>query len=84
MEKSDYTAFRKQVGLRIRSGRAEQGLSLRKLGLMTGIDYAYLSNIENGRVNFTIDTLLKISDALGIDVPNLLAEQGGSSSRLQD
>lgn len=69
MEKSDYSAvFRRDLGARIRDIRVEQGLSLRRLGLMTGVDYAYLSNIENGSANTTIDTLLKICAALDVEV----------------
>lgn len=69
MEKSDYTtAFRRELGTRIRSYRTRQNLSLRKLGLMTGIDYAYISNIENGSANITIDTLIKLCDALDVEM----------------
>ena len=50
-----------------------QGLSLRKLGLMTGIDYAYLSTIENGSANTTVDTLLKICDALDVELTVVLS-----------
>lgn len=74
MEKSDYTAaFRRDLGARIRACRVGQGLSLRKLGLMTGIDYAYLSTIENGSANTTVDTLLKICDALDVELTVVLS-----------
>lgn len=38
---------------------------------MTGIDYAYLSNIENGKANATVDVLAKIADGLGVTIKDL-------------
>lgn len=37
-----------------------------------GVDRAYISNIENGRMNLTLSTLEKITGALGISSSELL------------
>lgn len=65
---SDYAARRAKLGSKIRSYRTSQHLSLRKLGLMTAIDYSYLHSIEKGTANATVDTLFKICDALDINI----------------
>ena len=55
------------VGLRIRALRKARHLTLRRFGLMIGMDRTYLSGVENGKRNPTVDTLSKIAD--GLDVP---------------
>ena len=65
---SDYKAA---LGLRIRSLRESQEVSLRKFALMVGVDYSYLSNVERGKANVSIDTLAKIADGLGVELRDL-------------
>lgn len=62
---------RVRLGAKIRQRRKAAKLSLREFGLMTGIDYAYLSNIENGKANATVDVLAKIADGLGVTIKDL-------------
>ena len=45
----------------------QSGQSQNQLAQMVGINRTYLSNIENGNNNFTIDYLIKIAN--GYDVP---------------
>lgn len=49
----------------------QKGLSLRTLGMMVGVDYAYLSNIETGRANATVNVLFKIAQGLEVSVRDL-------------
>jgi transcriptional regulator with XRE-family HTH domain len=70
-EPSDETALT-IFGHRVRSLREEQGLSLRRFAEKTGIHRAHLSQIELGRVNVTLDTLLCLADTLDIEVSQLL------------
>lgn len=63
--------YRLKLGTRIREARTEQSLSLRALGLMAGIDYSHLFDIEHGVANVTIDTLYKITEALGMSLKDL-------------
>lgn len=62
---------RRLVGANVREFRNSQGLSLRQLGLMIGVDYKYLFDIEHGKANATIDTLAKIAQGLDIELKEL-------------
>ncbi|MDH3598016.1 MAG: helix-turn-helix domain-containing protein [Candidatus Tectomicrobia bacterium] len=70
-EPSDETALT-IFGRRVRSLREEQGYSLRGFAEKTGIQRSHLSEIENGKVNVTLDTLLCLADALDLQVSQLL------------
>lgn len=56
--------YRLVLGNRLKAARTNQGLSLRALGLMAGVDYSHLFDIEHGKANVTVDTLAKLADAL--------------------
>jgi len=55
---------RKKYVERIKQLRNKKGLSLRKLQPLVNIDFSRISDIENGKVNVTIDTLDKIINTL--------------------
>ncbi len=46
--------------------RSEMGLSQEKLSGLAGISRSHLAMIENGRRTVRLDTLWKISEALGV------------------
>jgi transcriptional regulator with XRE-family HTH domain len=56
----------KMIGRCIRILREKKKLTLEALSHSSGITYQYLSDIENGKVNFTISILAAISVALAI------------------
>lgn len=62
---------RERLGRNVRILRVERGLSLRTFGQMIGVDYAYLSNIENGKANASVDILEKIAEGLDVDIRDL-------------
>lgn len=62
---------RERLGRNIRILRVKRGLSLRVFGQMIGVDYAYLSNIETGKANASVDVLQKIAEGLGVDIRDL-------------
>ncbi len=66
-----------EIGSRIHSFRKSQKMSQEKLAQSSGLDRAYISSVENGKQNVTIGALLKLSDALGIEISDLIA---GSTS----
>ena len=70
-ESSDETALT-IFGRRVRSLREEQGHSLRGFARTTGINRSHLSDIELGRVNVTLETLMCLAYALEVDVAELL------------
>ena len=72
MGKTSVTECRSALGGNIRRLRQEQGMSLRQLGLMTGVYYQYISRIEKGEANPTVDTLDQLAGALNVNVRDLL------------
>lgn len=62
------------IGSNIRILRKKQNLLQIDLAVMVGIDRAYLSEIENGRTNVSINLLYAIADALKEPIANILAE----------
>lgn len=58
-------------GQRLKHLRTQAGLTQNDLGFKTGIDRSYLSNIETGDRNVSIDIMEKLADALGIPMRDL-------------
>lgn len=63
---------KRALGSRIRSKRAERGLSQRQLALMTGTSRSYLWKIETGTADVGIDVLIRIAQALDVKVRDLI------------
>jgi transcriptional regulator with XRE-family HTH domain len=57
----------------IRDVRVRQGLSLRALSARAGLPYSTLSKLENGKMTLTYDKLIKLAQALNVDIKDLLA-----------
>ncbi len=62
----------KRLGENLRKLRLKNKLSQGDLAKKLNVDRAYISNIENGRMNPTLSTLEKIAEALGISSSELL------------
>jgi len=62
----------KSIGKNIAKERLKQKLTQEDLAGIAEIDRSFLSYIENGNKNFSIQMLLKISKALNIEPKNLL------------
>lgn len=60
------------LGSNIRSARKEKGWTQEKLAELSGINDKEVSHIEQGRRNITIDTLVKICNALNVDIENII------------
>ena len=56
----------------LREKRRAQGLSHEKLAKKAGLSYSGLRHIENRDVQPTLYSLLKIADALEVELPTLL------------
>ncbi len=53
-----------EYGKKVREIRRIQGVSQESLADLAGIDRTYISDIENGKRNVSIETIFKIADAL--------------------
>ena len=62
----------KKLGENLKRLRLKKKLSQGDLSKSLGVDRAYISNIENGRMNPTLSTLEKISGAVGSSSSELL------------
>ena len=60
-----------QLGKRIAYLRKQKHMSQLDLSLETGLSQSYLSELEKGKRNPTVNVLNKIASALNIDLSNL-------------
>lgn len=61
------------IGLFIRQMREAKRLSQDHVASKAGISYQFLSGVENGRENFSVDVLEALGIALGFPLPQLVA-----------
>ena len=63
-----------RFGERLREIRKEKGMTLRDVAELAGIDFTYLSKIENDRIPYTpaADTIRQLAEALKVDSLELL------------
>lgn len=54
-------SLQKKLGITLKALRAEKGVSQEKLALNTGIDRRYMSDIENGRRNVSLEIIEKLA-----------------------
>ena len=67
-----YQEFQNKLGKRIKFLRETKGISQQELASMCDFEKSNMSRLEAGRTNPTVSTLLKICDALCIDLPKLV------------
>jgi transcriptional regulator with XRE-family HTH domain len=61
------------IGERVRARRHARGFTLDELADRSGVSRRMLVNVEQGASNASIATLLRLSEALGIGLPDLVA-----------
>jgi len=62
----DPKVFQKKVGAKIKKIRIEKGMKQVDLAYDIDVNKQAINNIEAGRKNITLSTVLKLSNALGI------------------
>ncbi len=63
------------LGKRLRSLRAESGMTLRRLAKESGVAFTTIQKIETGAISPTVGILLKIARGLGVRLTALLEEE---------
>ncbi|MBM0204560.1 helix-turn-helix transcriptional regulator [Micromonospora sp. STR1s_5] len=63
---------RARLARNVRQLRAARGLSQEVLGVDAGVAAPYLSRIENGTVNPSVDVIDRLATALGVEIDVLL------------
>jgi transcriptional regulator with XRE-family HTH domain len=66
---------RKMLGERIRQLRKSAGLTQEELGERASLNYKFIGELERGRVNVSLDSLVKIATALGVTPGNFFSKQ---------
>ncbi len=59
----------------LRNVRIHQGLSLRALSARAGLPYSTLSKLENGKMALTYDKLIRLAQALNVDIKDIVAAE---------
>jgi transcriptional regulator with XRE-family HTH domain len=57
-----------EYGKKVREIRKSKGVSQESLADLAGLDRTYISDIENGKRNVSIETIFKIGKALDIPI----------------
>ena len=60
--------IKQMIGARIKEIRTRKGLSQEKLSEKMGINPKYLSSIERGKENPTLNTFIKLAESLEVDL----------------
>lgn len=58
----------------IRQARLAQGLSLRALSARAKLPYSTLSKLENGKMGLTYDKLIRLAQALNLDLKDIVGD----------
>lgn len=69
----DFDALQKALGERIRAGRKARGLTLAQFGSAVGLSRRFLTDLELGRANVSLQGLARVANALGVGPAALLA-----------
>lgn len=73
-----------ELGIALREYRRAAGISQRELAQKAGLDFSYISKIENGRIPPpSADTMVLICKILGVKSEELLALTGKLPSEIQ-
>jgi len=69
------TATLAAFGNRIRAMRIAKGKSPEDVARSSGLTKGWLSDIEHGLVNFTVDTCMRIAEGIGVPVVELFSRE---------
>jgi transcriptional regulator with XRE-family HTH domain len=75
MKRIDVDSPEYKLGQNIARIRISEGLSQENLGEESGISRAYIGRIELGKVSPSLRSLIKISNALGMEITNLFVTE---------
>lgn len=65
-------ARRRAIGDHIRAARLYANLTQEKLGELAGMDRQAINRIEQGHASPRVDTLIRIADAIGVPLADLV------------
>ena len=65
------TNIKKIFGKNLRTNREKKGFSQEKLADLSGLHRTYISDVERGERNISLENIQKIADSLGIKITDL-------------
>lgn len=71
------------MGARIRKFRLARRLSLRALATRAQTSPGFVSQLERGQVNASVGTLRKLSEGLGITLPDLFSDEDANQPKVR-
>ena len=71
---------RKEVGLAIRHLRLERGLSQEALAKSARLNRTYMSGVESGKRNITLQTVTRLAEALGVPIADFFPVRDSKTS----
>ena len=72
MKGQDPEELKRRIGRNLANARKEQGMTQEGFASAVETSIQWISRVERGEENLTITTLVKLSDALGLMVEDLL------------
>jgi transcriptional regulator with XRE-family HTH domain len=66
---------RKKLGERIRELRNSAGITQEELGEKASLNYKFIGELERGRVNVSLDSLVKIAAALNVETGQFFSKE---------
>lgn len=72
--------IKKEIGARIRQLRKEKGLSQENLAERAHLHPTYISSVERGERNVSLDSIKKIADGLNVKIKDLFCTIGDSKT----
>lgn len=64
--------IKEKFGIRLRELRKEKGLSQEELALKSGLNRSYISGIEKGKRNVSLEVMEKLAGAMDIEIRELI------------
>jgi transcriptional regulator with XRE-family HTH domain len=74
MKKRKFTQAREIFSSNLRWHRLDKSLTQEQLAEKSGLHPNYVGSVERGERNVSIDNMQKLSEALDVDLPELLTE----------
>ena len=71
------------VGVRIKLARDRLGIFQSELAKRLGVSQPYISDVERGRVKPSLEWIIRVAEALGIDASELDSRLKGKSDASQ-
>ncbi|SIS60138.1 helix-turn-helix domain-containing protein [Belliella pelovolcani] len=64
--------IKEKFGNRLKALRKEKGLSQEELALKSGLNRPYISGIEQGKRNVSLEVMEKLAEALGVGIGSMV------------